>query len=177
MLLIGGVPSIYYGQEIGMMGKNGSWDNTDGNDIHRRTAFKWGKSYSEKGMATWYKNIPGAWNNSNLNVNDDISLEAQLGDSSSLFHHYKKMIQLKQSNAALAQGNYVNAINNNNKIFSFYRNYKNIKVLIVVNLSNETQTASFENQYSKFKSLYGKAVFNQNELKLSPYELAVFEVR
>jgi len=177
MLLIGGVPSIYYGQEIGMMGKNGSWDNTDGNDIHRRTAFKWGKSYSDKGMATWYKNIPGAWNNSNLNMNDEVSLAVQLNDSSSLFHHYKKMIQLKQSNAALAQGNYVNAINNNNKIFSFYRTYKNIKVLIAVNLSNEIQTASFENQYSKFKSLYGKAVFNQNELKLSPYELAVFEVR
>jgi alpha-amylase len=35
-LLIGGVPSLYYGQEIGMKGKNANVGNTDGNDIPRR---------------------------------------------------------------------------------------------------------------------------------------------
>ena len=94
MLLIGGIPSIYYGQEIGMLGKNGNWGGTDGNDIPRRTAFKWNKSYEGTGMATWYRKIDAAWNNENLNVNDDVSLEVQLKDNNSLFNYYKKMIAI-----------------------------------------------------------------------------------
>jgi glycosidase len=177
MLLIGGIPSIYYGQEIGMLGKNGNWGGTDGNDIPRRTAFKWNKSYEGTGMATWYRNISAAWNNDNLKVNDDISLAAQMDDKNSLFNYYKTMIELKQSNAALADGNYVNAVNNNNKVFSFYRIYKNAKVLVAVNLSNEPQTATFENDNSKSNSLYGKARFKKNEIELSPYQLSVFELK
>ncbi len=55
MLLIGGVPSIYYGQEIGMQGKSWSFGNTDGNDIPRREAFEWYSKPEGKGMALWYK--------------------------------------------------------------------------------------------------------------------------
>ncbi len=39
-LLIGGVPSIYYGQELGMKGK-AIKGMTDGNDIPIREAFDW----------------------------------------------------------------------------------------------------------------------------------------
>lgn len=51
MLLIGGIPSIYYGQEIGMQGKANSYSNTDGNDIGRREAFDWYQSGEGKGVA------------------------------------------------------------------------------------------------------------------------------
>jgi len=41
-LLIGGIPSIYYGQELGMTGYGGfsKFGNTDGNDIPQREAFE-----------------------------------------------------------------------------------------------------------------------------------------
>lgn len=177
MLLIGGVPSIYYGQEIGMLGKNGNWGGTDGNDIPRRTAFKWNKSYSDKGMATWYRSVNATWNNDNLKVNDDISLASQINDSSSLFNHYKKMIQLKQSKPALANGNYANLPNNNPKVYSFTRTYNGQKAIVVVNLSNEPQAATFETANAKTALLYGKAKFNNNTLQLTPYEVAVFELK
>ena len=177
MLLIGGIPSIYYGQEIGMLGKNGNWGGTDGNDIPRRTAFKWDISYEEKGMATWYRNVAAGWNNDNLKVNDGISLAAQIKDNNSLFNYYKQMIQLKQSNPALALGAYSNASNNNGKVYSFYRTYQNNKVLVVVNLSNEPQAASFADNYQNSKTLYGTAKFNQKDIALSAYQIAVFEVK
>jgi alpha-amylase len=173
MLLIGGIPSIYYGQEIGMLGKNGTWGGTDGNDIPRRTAFKWNKSYEGKGMATWYRNVDASWNKAHLNVNDDISLEAQIKDTSSLFNYYKTMIKLKQSNPALAIGRYANVINDNSKVFSFVRTHQQHKVLVVVNLSNELQTATFEKISTKGAPLYGKAKFNQNQVALNPYEVVV----
>jgi glycosidase len=177
MLLIGGVPSIYYGQEIGMLGKNGNWGSTDGNDIPRRTAFKWNSSYDAKGMATWYRNVKATWNNDNLKGNDAVSLEAQLRDSSSLFNYYKKMLQIKHSNPSLAKGNYENLPNNNSKVYSFTRTYNGQKAIVVVNLSNEQQTASFENINSKTIPLYGKANFTNNNLHLNPYEVLVLKVK
>jgi len=177
MLLIGGIPSIYYGQEIGMQGKFGNWGNTDGNDIPRRAAFDWYKSGEGKGMATWYKNTGGWWENTNLKANDGVSAEEQINDSSSLFNYYKKIIQLKQSNPALAQGNYANAKNDNSKVFSFYRTRKNTKVLVAVNLSDETQTATFEQDYNKYIPLFGKSKVQNKNIQLTPYQVAVFEVK
>ena len=177
LLLIGGVPSIYYGQEIGMQGKIGNWGNTDGNDIPRRAAFEWYKSGEDKGIATWYKNTGGWWDNRNLKANDGISVEEQINDSSSLFNYYRKIIQLKQSNLALAKGSYATAINDNNKVFSFYRTYKNTKVVVVVNLSNEIQKALFEQDYKTYVPLFGKNKVQQKTMQLSPYQVAVFEVK
>ena len=176
MLLIGGIPSIYYGQEIGMLGKNGNWGATDGNDLPRRTAFKWNKSYEAKGMATWYRNVVAGWNNTNLTVNDAISLESQVNDKGSLFNFYKKMIQLKQSNPALAIGSYSNVLNNNNNVYSFLRTYKNSKVLVVVNLTNEAQNSMFEQDYSKAVSIYGNTKFENKNLQLAPYQTLVFKI-
>ena len=55
LLLIGGIPSIYYGQELGMFGKGGFgiYGNTDGNDIPRREAFEW----YESGLGTGNGNL------------------------------------------------------------------------------------------------------------------------
>jgi glycosidase len=177
LLLIGGVPSIYYGQEIGMQGKFGKWGNTDGNDIPRRAAFDWYKSGQGKGMATWYKNTGSWWDSSEIKPNDGISAEEQLNDSNSLLNYYKSLIQLKQSNSALANGKYATATNNNNKVFSFYRKYENRIVLVAVNLSDVEQTAIFEEGHKKYIPLMGKAKVHNSSIDLSPYEIAVFEVK
>ena len=177
MLLIGGIPSIYYGQEIGMQGKIGNWGGTDGNDIPRRAAFEWYKSDDGIGMATWYKNTGGWWDNRIMKASDGISVEEQQNTKGSMFDHYQQMIQLKQSNPALAKGSYANAINNNDNVFSFYRSYKKEKVLVVVNLSNETQTATFEQDVKKAISLFGKSTFTNKSLQLNPYQVTVFELK
>ena len=177
MLLIGGVPSIYYGQEIGMQGKNASFGNTDGNSILVREAFDWYQSGEGKGMALWYKNTGEWWNKTNLKPNDGISLEEEMKDSNSLFNCYKKLIKLKQSNPALANGEYANAENDNGKVFSFYRINNGRKVLVVVNLSNELQKAILHDGFKKYTSLFGENTMHKNEVELNPYEVAVFEVK
>ena len=177
LLLIGGVPSIYYGQEIGMQGKFGKWGNTDGNDIPRRAAFDWYKSGQGKGMATWYKNTGSWWDNTDIKPNDGISAEEQLSDSNSLLHYYKNLIQLKQSNPALANGKYANAMNDNNNVFSFYRIYENRKVLVAVNLSETEQTAKFEEVHKHYTPLLNKDKVQNSSINLTPYQIAVFEVK
>ena len=73
-LLLGGVPLIYYGQEIGMKGRQIK-GATDGNDIPIREAFDWYRTMEGKGVALWYRNSGPWWELTNLKPNDGISYE------------------------------------------------------------------------------------------------------
>jgi glycosidase len=177
MLLMGGVPSIYYGQEIGMKGKVYSFGNTDGNDIGRREAFEWYQTGQGDGMSYWYKNSGAWWTNANSKPNDGISMEEQRNNPNSLFNWYKAMIALKQSNAALAIGSYENVPNENQHVFSFYRIQGHKKVLVVANLSPENQQVLFKQDFKKATNLLDKKIPFEKQMNLLPYEVRVWEVK
>jgi glycosidase len=178
-LLIGGIPSIYYGQELGMAGKGGFgiYGATDGNDIPRREAFEWFKTDDGKGMALWYKNTGPWWEKTYIKANDSISLEEELPDENSLFNFYKTIIKLKQSNPALSGGKYAPAENNNAQVFTFFRQEGLDKVLVAVNLSSEKQTAGLSATGGTYSPLYGNISINQNSFELKPYEIGVWLVK
>jgi glycosidase len=177
MFLMGGIPSIYYGQEIGMKGKVYSFGNTDGNDIGRREAFDWYQDGQGEGMALWYKNSGAWWDNANQKSNDGISLEEQQNNPNSMYQFYKQIIALRKQHTALSFGTYQNAENNSEQVLSFYRVYKKEKILIVANLSDEKQVVQFSDQIKKAKNLRTKnEKFNQ-ELMMEPFEVLVFQVK
>ena len=176
-LLIGGIPSIYYGQEIGMKGKNAHVGSTDGNDIPSVEAFDWYASGEGVGTALWYKNTGVWWTNSNFKAHDGISLEEQMKDPQSLFNHYKQLIQLRQSHSALSNGQYLLVENDNKNVFSFLRMYGNNKVLIVVNLSDALQKPLFQEGFKQYIPLLGKNKILGKTMDLKPYEVAVWEVK
>ena len=178
-LLIGGVPSVYYGQEIGMFGKGGfgKFGNTDGNDIPQREAFEWTKSGAGKGMALWYKNTGGWWDSTNIKPNDGISLEEQQKDKKSLYHFYKKIISLRQSSPALYLGEYQNAENDNDHVFSFTRTAGTEKVMVAVNLSGKTQVVNLKNGEGRYVTIFGKTKISNSRFELLPYETLVWKVQ
>ncbi len=140
-LLLGGVPSIYYGQELGMKGAGGfgKYGNTDANDIPEREAFEWNKDDAGKGMALWYKNTGPWWYSTNVKANDGISLEEEKKDPKSLWNFYKTIIQLRQANASFQFGKYQTLNNKNESVFSFLRIYKDETSIVLINLSDKEQ--------------------------------------
>lgn len=189
-LLIGGIPSIYYGQELGMFGIGGfgKFGNTDGNDIPQREAFEWFKADSGNGMAIWYKNTGPWWDSTNLKPNDDVSLQEEKNDPGSLWNFYKDLIHLHTSNAALTSGKYVEIKNDNDKVFSFIRYTDDSTVLVAINLSGTSQPVTIDlnssvikwNEKNKLVNLFGKIAFEINEAKLSlqlpAYSTKVWEI-
>ncbi len=184
-LLLGGVPLIYYGQEIGMKGQQMK-GATDGNDIPIREAFEWYANIDGPGMALWYKNTGPWWDSTNVKPYDGISLEEQKDNPTSLWNHYKKMIELKKSNPALAVGKYQAIENDNDNIFSFVRYTDNQKVLVVVNLSDKNESANVQSvTLGKIKK--AERLFNGTSLKpkkqklltfnVKPYETQVYELK
>ncbi|HYJ65103.1 MAG TPA: alpha-glucosidase C-terminal domain-containing protein, partial [Parafilimonas sp.] len=178
-LLIGGLPSIYYGQELGMFGAGGfgKFNSSDGNDIPMREAFEWNASDTGKGMALWYRNTGGWWDSTNDIAHDGISLEEEKNNPNSIYNYYKKLIALRQSNAALGFGTHNTINNDNDSVVTFMRSYKNENIIVAVNLSSSKQTVnvsdkSFSNKH--FKLLFGDESINNSSFSLNAYEACVW---
>jgi glycosidase len=186
-LLLSELPSVYYGQELGMTGSGGfsKFGITDGNDIPQREAFEWYKSDSGKGMALWYKDTGPWWDQTNLVPNDGISLEEEKADPNSLWHFYRTMLHLRKTNDALASGKYQNLKNNNDHVFSFRRYINKQAVIVIVNLSAEDQDVKVNRGRAKnaaLNKLYGNSKLIADasgtlSVTLSPYAVEVIEIK
>ena len=189
-LLIGGVPSIYYGQELGMTGTNAKLGATDANDIPNRAAFEWYKSDQGKGMAYWYQ-MKGPWKdqfNTNDKPNDGVSLEEEKGDPNSLWNFYRQMIALRKANPVIIHGGYKTLLNSSSEIYSFERYGGAKKVIVAVNLSDKNQVVAIQlpGKETKANSLYGitKASIvvktdtpNAMTVNMPPYGVEVWSIK
>ncbi|MBX3240129.1 MAG: alpha-glucosidase C-terminal domain-containing protein [Chitinophagaceae bacterium] len=150
-LLTGGVPVIYYGQEIGMKGDGGfgKYGNSDGNDIPRREAMRWHATVEGRGMALWYKNTGPWWNDSSLHDHDGISVEEQQLEASSLWSFYRKLILLRTKYRALISGSHIILPNNSSAVYSFMRRSENERIVILINFSDKSENVQVELDLSK----------------------------
>lgn len=182
-LLMGGVPLIYYGQEIGMKGRQMK-GATDGNDIPIREAFDWYRTMEGKGVALWYRNSGPWWDMTNLKPNDGISYEEQRSDENSLWNHYRKIIGLRNSNKALSVGAYKSVATQNDQVFTFLRSTTDQKIVVAVNLSAQPQRAiltfPLDANYKSAKSLINSEIRNLTEgafaIQLPPNGIKVLEL-
>ncbi|MDZ7332390.1 MAG: alpha-amylase family glycosyl hydrolase [candidate division KSB1 bacterium] len=145
-LLLKGVPIIYYGQEIGMTGANslGQFGSTDGNDIPVREAFEWYRTVDGPGMALWYKSTGPWWDQSELKDNDGISLEEQQSDPTSLWSCYRQLIRLRRGNSALQTGSLEFLEDQNDDVLSFLRWDEAQAILVLMNLSDKSDSVSLD---------------------------------
>ncbi len=163
-LLLGGIPLLYYGQELGMKGRQIK-GATDGNDIPIREAFEWNRAGDGEGMALWYKNTGPWWDSTNVKPNDGISFEEEHNDSQSLWSYYKRVIQLKKSHPALYRGNYRVVTNDNAQVFTFLRESNEERIVVAVNLSEEKQRAAVT-LAPELKCRSGKGLMNNEVAKI-----------
>lgn len=129
-----GLPSIYYGEEIGMRGKKGNW-NSDGNDIPMRLAYRWGRDLSDPRTPLWYKDTGPWWSRDYSSDNDGNSVDEQEAKPDSLLNWYRKLIQIRRSSKALSVGTQTLVPSDNDKVLGFERKVEGESVRILANLS------------------------------------------
>lgn len=180
-LLLGGVPSIYYGQELGMTGNTAAIGGTDANEIPDRQAFEWYKSDKGKGMAYWYKQ-KGPWKDrfDDYKPNDGISLEEEINDPGSLWSFYRAIISIRKTHPVITKGVYKALENDNGQVFSFMRHDGSKKIIVAVNLSGKPSAATIclEGKNTALKALYGNFMpvtgRNNISVQLPAYGVAVW---
>ena len=191
-------PYIYQGEEIGMT-------NTPISDISEAKDIETINMYNERLEQGYTKeeiitsiNVKGrdnarrpiAWNASEnggfttgtpwiaLNENyKEINVEAALNDSNSIFYTYQELVQLRKENPIMVWGDFelVDTVDN---VFSYYREYKGERWLVVTNFSNEEQPFSSENEIEKvIIQNDNEEITNLKEISLRPWQAFVVKVK
>ncbi|HEX9331858.1 MAG TPA: hypothetical protein VF896_08235, partial [Anaerolineales bacterium] len=82
-----------------------------------------------------------SWEEINPDFNT-VNVAKQIGDSTSLLEHYRKLIQLRNAHSALSVGRTYIVDSNSNKLVTYLRSSPDENILTVINLDNQLVTDS-----------------------------------
>jgi alpha-amylase len=139
-ILLPGTPLMYYGQEIGMKGRqNKSW-GTDANDIPVREALEWYARGEGPGLATWYRETGEWWTNRYAKDGDGISVEEQARDPDSLLSFYRRLLALRRARPELTTGDARVVSTDRPDVLALLRTTAGQASLLLVNLAIKPAT-------------------------------------
>ncbi|MCM2982171.1 glucohydrolase [Niallia circulans] len=195
-----GTPFIYQGQEIGMT--NVQFPTIEEyDDVATKNLYKLkreeGFSHKEVMEIIWSTSrdnsrTPMQWSSDEyagfsehkpwmgMNPNYlDINVESQKQDPDSIYHFYKKMIDLKKSGPILTYGTFDLVDEENKQVFAYTRTLDDKKIVIISNLSAEE--AVFENRVVELEHenlLLANYSVEEHEpttsISLKPYEARMY---
>jgi alpha-amylase len=157
-----GLPYIYYGDELGMLGPKP--------DERIREAFLWNTRYQDPERCQWQK--------PKYNTDSKVApLALQYTNEQSLFNHYKKLIAVRKSNKALANtqnGIFEKTTYAKEDLISFVREHQGQKVMVFQNVSTHIIECVISERIMEILYLSKNSTFEQNILKLGGFCSAIF---
>lgn len=202
--LMQGTPFIYQGQEIGMT--NVQFDSIeDYNDVSIKNLYKIereeGKSHEEIMKIIWKNGrdnsrTPMQWTDGLqagfttgtpwLKVNPNykgINVENALNDPDSIYHFYKKLIELRKENETLVYGTYDIVLEDHDQVYAYTRTLQDETFLIFSNLFPEEAeitvppTLQIENAILCLSNYPVQTDEEMKAITLRPYEARVYRMK
>jgi oligo-1,6-glucosidase/glucan 1,6-alpha-glucosidase len=109
----------------------------------------------------------------------EINVEEAISNENSIFHHYRKLIQLRKEYPVIVYGSFEMVNENDENIFAYTRQLDNEKLLVVANFTcNEViYNNSLEiNESELIVSNYENSGHIAEKVKLRPYEAIVYRI-
>ncbi len=155
-----GTPYIYYGEEIGMLGKKP--------DENVREPMIWDEDQSDQHRTNWLKPI-----HSTTATIAPVSLQA--ADRNSVLNHYKSLIALKKTDVfSLGKTEKINVPKLS--VLAFKRTYKDVMAEVYHNLSGKKVKITSLDMSSKVAFSSGQLTINGTNLTLGPWSSVVLMV-
>ena len=197
-----GTPYVYQGEELGMT--NCPFNTLENfRDLESINAFheltEQGKMTEEEMMAAiGYKGrdnarTPMQWDNSEnagfttgkpwLSINENyevINAKQCLEDENSIFHHYRKLINIRKHNDTIIYGDYTLLCEDDNNIFAYVRELNGDKILVVCNFYDKEVDFNFEGDFNHSEILlsnYKDSSTLLENLTLRPYEAIMYRIK
>jgi oligo-1,6-glucosidase len=201
ILSMRGTPYIYYGDELGMTNigfekieqyKDIAAINgytkvvSEGGDValylknlkassrdNGRTPMQW-TAQKNAGFTTGNPWLPTNENHTTINV------ESEQTDVNSVLNHFKKMVALRKDNPVLTYGKYELLLAEHPAIYAYTRTLDDIEMLIMLNMSDTTQSAQIDQIGDGFEVLinnYDYFDISDSSINLMPYQAIVFELK
>jgi alpha-amylase len=139
LLTLPGAPYLYYGEEIGMLGKKP--------DEQIREPFLWSQGGKQDMNTAWV--TPQYTTPQTV-----VPVSEQLNDRNSLLQHYRSLIGLRRSSKVLTLGELGLTAIQNPQITSFYRVYGEESLLVLHNLSGTNQVVELKGKEAGFRKRY-----------------------
>jgi oligo-1,6-glucosidase len=70
----------------------------------------------------------------------EINAHAALADPDSVFHHYRRLIELRHTEPVVAHGDFTMMLADHEQVYAFTRSYEGTELLVLGNFSGETAT-------------------------------------
>ncbi|MNB80390.1 Alpha-amylase precursor [compost metagenome] len=166
LLTLPGNPFIYYGEEVGMLGRKP--------DEGIREPIPWSADRSSAGQTAWEPDT-------NNKDNSGADVESQLSSSGSLLDWYRQLIALRNEVPALRDGTIRDFASGNDGVMTFERVTAGQQVLVALNLTGSSQTVTLKqgtNGYSYtrvIRSMPEDAGLTGAELALPPYSAVILD--
>ncbi|WP_173915256.1 alpha-glucosidase [Halobacillus sp. Marseille-Q1614] len=193
--LMQGTPFIYQGQEIGMTNVRFSsiddYDDVAAKNLYQHEMAS-GKKHEEVMEAIWHSGrdnsrTPMQWTAGEhagftsgepwlkMNPNyKEINVEHALKQENSIYHFYKKLIQLRKQHPALVYGDYTPVLPDHDQIFAYRRTLGNETFLVAANLFEERTALELSSDHSLELCLSNYE--NNGEDLLQPFEARVYKL-
>lgn len=155
-----GISWIYYGEEIGMLGKKP--------DEKIRESMKWTDDQSQLPNSKWE-----LWSE---NISTP-SVETQLKDHTSMLALYQSLTQLKSTDPVLRHGDYIDySIGTSFRLFSFFRQYEGVTYFVIHNLHGEPKQVKLSSTETELILSTQNSKVEDDLLSLEPYGTLVVKV-
>lgn len=171
--LMQGTPFIYQGQEIGMT--NVQFDSIeDYDDVSAKNMYRIdmenGKTHEEIMQVIWKNGrdnsrTPMPWNDTvgagftvgtpwlKLNPNyKEINVEKAIAEPNSIYHFYKKLIELRKSDLTVVYGTYDLLLPEHPQVYAYTRTLDNKQLVIIVNMFAEPASCQLPAKVAKRNS-------------------------
>ena len=175
-----GTPYVYQGEELGMT----NYPFTSIGELRDIEALN---HYAEAGPASWpallamgrdNARTPMQWDASEhagfttgtpwLAVNPnhvEINAEAATADPNSVFHHYRRLIELRHTEPVVAHGDFHMLLPDDERVYAFTRRLDGVELLVLGNFTGDAVTAEVDPAWEEADVLIGSA-----GLALGPWE-------
>lgn len=177
-----GTPFIYQGEELGMTNIRLEMEDYVDIEIQNLYRERLKQGYSKESVmnSIWARGrdnarTPMQWTSGKnagfttgtpwLPVNPNhtvINAEAALADPDSVFHHYRKLIELRKEYDVIRDGNFTLLDSRDEKVFAYTRDTRSGHLLVVCNFTAETL------DYEIPESYYGSRLLISNYPKYAP---------